>query len=56
MRRIIALVTLVTLLSGCAHDDLKAPCPNVASLTSGSIPCDQHVPVNAKIVPSAFAQ
>ena len=56
MRRIITLIAFTTLLSGCAHKDLKAPCANVAALTAGSIPCDQREPINAAFVPSIFAQ
>ena len=56
MKIFLAIFLFVVALSGCAHKDLKAPCANVASLASGSIPCDQREPLNAKIVPSTFAQ
>ena len=56
MRQIITFIAFATLLSGCAHKDLKAPCANLAALSSASIPCDQREPVNVKIVPSTFAQ
>ena len=56
MRRIITLVAFATLLTGCAHKDLKAPCANIAALAGGSIPCDQREPVNSGVVPSTFAQ
>ncbi|NQV85867.1 MAG: hypothetical protein HQ492_02190 [Woeseiaceae bacterium] len=48
-------VTFVT-LAGCAQQDLKAPCANVATLTLGSVPCDQRQPINVAIIPTTFAQ
>ncbi|MCH8072322.1 MAG: hypothetical protein IIA09_10265 [Proteobacteria bacterium] len=54
MRRIITLIAFATLLSGCAHKDLKAPCANVAAFNTSSVPCNQPMPVNR--VPSTFAR
>ncbi len=56
MKRILAVVFIISALSACAHKDLKAPCANIASLASGSVPCDQRVPVNSNVLPSTFAQ
>lgn len=56
MNRILLLLILTVLCTGCAHKELKAPCKNVASLTAGDVPCDQRQPVNALAVPSVFAE
>ena len=56
MKKILPTILFAIALSGCAHKDLKAPCANVAALTSGSIPCDQREPVNAMLIPTTFAQ
>ena len=56
MRRIITLIAFATLLCGCVHKDLKAPCANLAALGSGSIPCHQPEPLNLSLVPSIFAE
>lgn len=55
MIKIIAVLFLVAVLSGCAHKELKAPCSNIASLASDTIPCDERQPVNQTVMPSVFA-
>ena len=56
MKTIVTVFVTFLVLTGCAHKDLKAPCANVAALTSGSVPCDQRQPVNAALIPTTFAQ
>jgi len=45
MRKQLFILLLIALSSGCAHQELKAPCTDrVAALDT--IPCQQRVPVN----------
>ncbi len=52
----LSVILFAIALSGCAHQELQAPCKNIAALTSGSIPCDQRKPINASDLPSVFAR
>lgn len=56
MIRIVTAVLVATVLSGCAHKELKAPCKNIAALASGPVPCDQREAINTADVPSVFAR
>lgn len=56
MIKILSVIVVAITLSGCAHQDLQAPCKNIAALAPGSIPCDQREPINTLDVPSVFAR
>lgn len=55
MKKTILVILTLIALSACAHKDLKAPCANVAALTSGTVPCDQPEPINSRPIPRHFA-
>ena len=54
--KILSVILLTIALSGCAHQELTAPCKNIAAFASGSIPCDQREPINTADIPSVFAR
>ena len=56
MKRLLIAVLTTLVITGCAHKDLKAPCADVPSFNSGTVPCDQRKPVNTIHVPTIFAQ
>ena len=56
MTKIAVALASLLVLSGCAHKELKAPCTNIAALTSDSVPCNEREPINTFDVPSVFAK